>query len=165
MGFIPGARPFLYLNPPTVTLACLSDVRLCSLISACGANALGNPLLRLGLPRRFDSLWTRVAPWALAEKKTGVRPNGLGSDRRMGWIFLCQAAADIRATPRPCSRRPSTSTRAREQLPRSPCSCGSRARASNPVSGPASSRPWSHVSWRRGRGIAPWRGPSNAGWR
>ena len=45
---------------------------------------LGNPLLRLGLPRRSDSLSTRVAPAALAEKEAGVSPNGLGSGRRMG---------------------------------------------------------------------------------
>ena len=67
LGFILGAGPFLYFNPPAVTLARLSDARLCSLISARGANALGNPLLRLGLPRRFGSLWTWVAPWALAK--------------------------------------------------------------------------------------------------
>ena len=78
MGSIPRARPFLYLDPPAVTSACLSDARLCSLISARGTGVLGNPLLRLGLPRRFDSLFTRVALSALAEKETGVRPNGLG---------------------------------------------------------------------------------------
>ena len=53
-------------------------------------SALGNPLLRLGLPRRNDSLCTRVAPAALAKKETGVRPNGLGFGRRMGWIALCR---------------------------------------------------------------------------
>ena len=53
-------------------------------------SALDNPLLRLGLPRRNDSLCTRVAPAALAKEKTGVRPNGLGSDHRMGWIALCR---------------------------------------------------------------------------
>ena len=37
-----------------------------------------------------NSLCTRVAPAALAKEKTGVRPNGLGSDRRMGWIALCR---------------------------------------------------------------------------
>ncbi|MBS7406236.1 MAG: hypothetical protein KIG15_01130, partial [Coriobacteriales bacterium] len=64
---------------------------LCSLISARGSfPLLGNPLLRLGLPRRFDSLRTRMAPSALAKKETGVRPNGLGSNRWMGWIALCQ---------------------------------------------------------------------------
>ena len=79
---IVGARPSLYINPPAATSACLSDARLCSLISARGNLLLGNPLLRLRLPRRLDSLFTRVAPAALAKKETGVRPNGLGSGRR-----------------------------------------------------------------------------------
>ena len=81
-------RPFLYINPPAATSACLSDARLRSLISARGDSSLGNPLLRLGLPRRFDSLFTRVAPAALAEKETGVRSNSLGSDRGMGSTAL-----------------------------------------------------------------------------
>ena len=50
------------------TSACLSDARLRSLISARGDCSLGNPLLRLRLPRRNDSLWTRVAPAALARR-------------------------------------------------------------------------------------------------
>ena len=86
-----GARPLLYINPPAATSACLSDARLCSLISARGASLRwAIRCYGWGYLGRFDSLVSRVAPWALAEKEPGVRPNGLGSDRRMGWIALCR---------------------------------------------------------------------------
>ena len=86
-----GVRPFLYLNPPAATSACLSDARLCSLISARGASLRwAIRCYGWGYLGRFDSLFTRVAPWALAEKEPGVRPNGLGSGRGMGWIALCR---------------------------------------------------------------------------
>ena len=41
-------------------------------------------MLRLRLLRRTDSLCTRVAPWALAEKGPEVRLNGFGSNRFRG---------------------------------------------------------------------------------
>ena len=90
------------------TSACLSDARLCSLISARGDYSLGNPLLRLRLPRRNDSLWTRVAPAALAKKETGVRLNGLGSDRGMGRWRYVSSLGFLRpiAPPRPSVHGP-----------------------------------------------------------
>ena len=165
MGSIPRARPFLYLDPPAATSACLSDARLCSLISARGTGVLGNPLLRLGLPRRFDSLLTRVAPSALAKKVDWGSPQRPRIGRRMGGIALCHTVATAMPVPQPCSRWPSTSRRARALSPRWPCSCAPRARAWNPASGPASSRPCSHVFSLTGQGIGPWRGPSSMGWR
>ena len=75
--------------PFAATSACLPDARLCSLLSARGDPSLGNPLLRLRLLRRTDSLWTRVAPWALAEKGPEVRLNGFGSNRFRGDRLMC----------------------------------------------------------------------------
>ncbi len=84
-----GVRPSPYINPSAATSACLTDARLCSLISARGDLSLGNPLLRLRLLRRTDSLCTRVAPWALAEKGPEVRLNGFGSNRFRGdWLMF-----------------------------------------------------------------------------
>ena len=85
-------RPFLYLNPPAATSACLSDARLCSLISARGASLRsGNPLLRLGLPRSIRQ--SRVAGGALGAR----RKRAWGSPQRprvrtAGWdrIALCR---------------------------------------------------------------------------
>ncbi len=80
-----GSGPFSISTPPAATSACLSDARLRSLISARGASLRwAIRCYGWGYLGRFGSLWSRVAPWALAEKKSGVRPNGLGSDRRMG---------------------------------------------------------------------------------
>ena len=47
-------------------------------------STLGNPLLRLGLPRSIRQ--SSVADGALGarKKRSGVSPNGLGSGRRMG---------------------------------------------------------------------------------
>lgn len=132
-------QAFLYLNPPAATSACLSDARSSQFnIRPWQPSLLGNPLLRLGLPRRFDNLLTRMAPSALAKNETGVRPNGLGSGRGMGWIALCRPAFPEASPSRPCSRSPSTSMRARVRWRRSPCSCGSRARACPRAAGPAS---------------------------
>ena len=84
-----GARPFLYLHPDAATSACFPDARLCSLISAHGALALGNPLLRLGLSRRSTVLPRGWRLAALAKKETGIRPNGLGLTAiREGWRYL-----------------------------------------------------------------------------
>ncbi len=47
-------------------------------------SALGNPLLRLGLPRSIRQSRVAGGAWALAEKEPGVSPNGLGYGRRMG---------------------------------------------------------------------------------
>ena len=66
-----GARPSLYINPPAATSACLSDARLCSLISARGNLLLGNPLLRLRLPRRLDSLYAGGACGARKKRDRG----------------------------------------------------------------------------------------------
>ena len=80
-----GSGPFSISTSPAATSACLSDARLRSLISARGASLRwAIRCYGWGYLGRFGSLWSRVAPWALAEKKSGVRPNGLGSDRRMG---------------------------------------------------------------------------------
>ena len=80
-----GSGPFSISTPPAATSACLSDARLRSLISARGASLRwAIRCYGWGCLGRFGSLWSRVAPWALAEKKSGVRPNGLRSDRRMG---------------------------------------------------------------------------------
>ena len=84
-----GVRPSPYISPSAATSACLTDARLCSLISARGDLSLGNPLLRLRLLRRTDSLCTRVAPWALAEKGPEVRLNGFGSNRFRGDWLMC----------------------------------------------------------------------------
>lgn len=46
-------------------------------------------MLRLRLLRRTDSLCTRVAPWALAEKGPEVRLNGFGSNRFRGDWLMC----------------------------------------------------------------------------
>lgn len=145
------------------TSACLSDARLRSLISARGDCSLGNPLLRLRLPRRNDSLWTRVAPAALAKKETGVRLNGLGSDRGIGRWRYVSSSGFLRpiAPPRPSSPRPSTSTRARARWRRSPCSCGPRAPAGQRASRRAAAPPSTHAAWQPGRELGPGPGPSN----
>ena len=161
-----GSGPF-YLYTPAATSACLSDARLRSLISARGASLRwAIRCYGWGYLGRFGSLWSRVAPWALAEKKSGVRPNGLGSDRRMGCERRDVGLARHRDAPRrsrPCSRSPSTSTRARGRSRRWPCSCGRRARASRPACRRAFSRPWRHGASRRGPALGLWPGLLNGG--
>ena len=53
-------------------------------------------MLRLRLLRRTDSLCTRVAPWALAEKGPEVRLNGFGSNRFRGDRLMCGGPAPLR---------------------------------------------------------------------
>ena len=108
------AKPFFYINPPAASSAYLSDARSSQFnIRPRQPSLLGNSLLRPGLPRRFDSLRTRVAPSALAKKETGIRLNGLGSDLRMGWIALCPRGFPMASRSQPYGRSPSTSMRAR----------------------------------------------------
>ena len=120
-------------------------------------------MLRLGLPRRSDSLLTRVAPSALAKRETGIRPNGLGSNRGMGrWRYM-SSPGSLRpiAHPRPSSPRPSTSTRARARWRRSPCSCGPPAPAGRRACRRAGAPPSTRAAWQPGREPGPMPGPSN----
>lgn len=50
-------------------------------------------MLRLRLLRRTDSLWTRVARWALAKRGPEVRLNGFGSNRFRGEWLICGGTA------------------------------------------------------------------------
>ena len=123
---------------------------------------LGNPLLQLGLPRRNDSLWTRAAPAALAEKRLGFAPTA--SDQTTGWDESRYVVTAFPKTSRfrQCSRLPSTSTRARGRWRRWPCPCGRRARASLPACRRALSRLWPRIFSPQGPGPVPWQGPSSA---
>ena len=63
------AKPFFYINPPAASSAHLSDARSSQFnIRPWRPSLLGNLLLRPGLPRRFSSLLTRMAPSSLAKK-------------------------------------------------------------------------------------------------
>ena len=53
-------------------------------------------MLRLRLLRRTDSLCTRVAPWALAEKGPEVRLNGFGSNRFRDDRLMCGGPPPLR---------------------------------------------------------------------
>ena len=120
------------------------------------ASALGNPLLRLRLLRRTDSLRTRVAPWALAEKGPEVRLNGFGSNRFRGDRLMCGGPPPYASSAmRPTAHTQQASSRAVATFCRGP-----RARAGPRASRPASARPWRHASGRPGPGPGPWRGPS-----
>ena len=159
--FLTGVRPFLYIDP------CCGDFGVSfrrssrSLISARGDCSLGNPLLRLRLPRRNDSLWTRV-PAALAKKRLGFALNG-PSDRTAAWedgaMCLVGLSASYRA-PRPSSPRPSTSTRARARWRRSPCSVDpALQQGSAPPDEPP--HPFDACRLAAGSGACPGPGPSN----
>ena len=158
-------RPFLYLYTPAATSACLSDARLRSLISARGASLRwAIRCYGWGYLGRFGSLWSRVAPWALAEKKSGVRPNGLGSDRRMGCerrdVGLARHRDALGALDH-AADRPAPAREPRGRSRRWPCSCGRRARASRPACRRAFSRPWRHGASRRGPALGLWPGLLN----
>ena len=148
-----------HISPSAATSACLSDARLCSLISVRGDLSPGNPLLRLRLLRRTDSLCTRVAPWALAEKGPEVRLNGFGSNRFRGdWLMRGGTAPPYASSAmRPTAHTQQASSRAVATFCRGP-----RARAGPRASRQASARPWRHASGRPGPGPGPWRGPSAA---
>ena len=78
-----GQEPFIS-TLPAATSACLSDARLCSLISARGA--FPRWAIRCygwGYLGRFDSLRSRMALWALAKKGLGLAPTA--SDLAAGW--------------------------------------------------------------------------------
>ena len=80
-----GVRPFPHINHPCGDHGV--SFRRSSLqfnIRPWRVSALGNPLLRLGLPRRSTVFWRGWRIAALAKKKSGVSPNGLGSNRRDG---------------------------------------------------------------------------------
>ncbi len=116
----------------------------------------GNPLLRLRLLRRTDSLRMRVAPWALAEKGPEVRLNGFGYNRFRGDRLMCGGTPPYASSAmRPTAHTQQASSRAVATFCRGP-----RARAGPRASRPASARPWRHASGRPGPGPGPWRGPS-----
>ena len=95
-------------------------------------SALGNPLLRLGLPR--SKRQSRARGWRLAAL---AKKRDWGSPQRPrisaeGWDGSRYAGAAFpkASRSRPCGLSPSTSMRARGRSRRWPCSCGRRARAS-----------------------------------
>ena len=102
----------------------VSDARLCSLISARGASATGQSVtLQLGYLGRFDSLVSRVAPWARSQKghqgspqQPRIRTAGWDGSRYVGTAF---PKASRSRCVRPTA---STSTRARGRWRRWPCS-------------------------------------------
>lgn len=70
-------------------------------------------MLRLRLLRRTDSLCTRVAPWALAEKGPEVRLNGFGSNRFRGDWLMCGGPAPYASSAmRPTAHTQQASSRA-----------------------------------------------------
>ena len=129
-------------------------------------SALGNPLLRLGLPRSIRQ--SRVAGGALGAR----RKRAWGSPQRPR--IRPQDGMDRAMSGRP-SRRPSVLDHAAYR-PAPACELAGRCDvglvpvdAAPPASPRASSRafgcPWPRAFSPRGRVPGPWPGPSGAGWR
>ena len=87
-----GARPFLY-QPACGDLGVSFRRSSSRLISARGdSSPLGNPLLRLGLPRRSGQSVYAGGATALAEKETGVAPRPRIPAGERGDRFVCRRA-------------------------------------------------------------------------
>ena len=152
-----GVRPFPHINHPCGDHGV--SFRRSSLqfnIRPWRVSALGNPLLRLGLPRRLTVFWRGWRIAALAKRRTGIRPNGLGSNRRDGdgYDSAGRPAASRHqadSTMRPTAQTQHASSRAVATLALflfSPLASMSSRRAT--------SRRTPLVAWRLARGSGTW---------